>query len=351
MATSSSSVAANMLDILHLTLSALAKLAAETLKDSDRKFNSLETRFPHIILLNWVYGVNPETRSRALVSLWIVEYVDDTECDPWMDFFTGALGGCLSNEHIANAIVRDLADEDTVDRELKNVLGFLSVRHDFTNNVEKNLPFNTLLAAYCLAAMRRQQCRGNRQELGLFLQSVAPWVFRNFYTGLEIRGRQCYAFFDSLCDWIMFSIEDNTTGLDANIMKITDWYLQHIANRAKDSRPKTVALRRASLTAWQAAADAMARHQLEKHPQWSGLVRLWSAIRTKMLPAPPAPVYAPFAPFERCAWRECLCSRHKPAHRMRMCKGCEQAFYCGTRCLERDWEDGSSNGPLRTFSL
>ena len=35
---------------------------------------------------------------------------------------------------------------------------------------------------------------------------------------------------------------------------------------------------------------------------------------------------------KRCFWGACACSTYKPAHRLRVCKGCWRALYCSTRC-------------------
>lgn len=33
-----------------------------------------------------------------------------------------------------------------------------------------------------------------------------------------------------------------------------------------------------------------------------------------------------------CAAKSCPCYRKKPCHRLRVCKGCWQTYYCGVRC-------------------
>ena len=42
-----------------------------------------------------------------------------------------------------------------------------------------------------------------------------------------------------------------------------------------------------------------------------------------------------FEPLRRCSWTECVCSVHKPAHKLRVCKGCCVVAYCGTKCQTR----------------
>lgn len=69
--------------------------------------------------------------------------------------------GCNGDEHVTGALVRDLADEDVVGSDLKVVMGVLGRWNEFTrsrgvdlSSLEPQLPY------YCLAAGRRQLCRG-----------------------------------------------------------------------------------------------------------------------------------------------------------------------------------------------
>lgn len=42
-----------------------------------------------------------------------------------------------------------------------------------------------------------------------------------------------------------------------------------------------------------------------------------------------------------CRWRDCLCHEKRVrCHRMKVCKGCWKALYCGTKCQRLDWTEG-----------
>ena len=37
-------------------------------------------------------------------------------------------------------------------------------------------------------------------------------------------------------------------------------------------------------------------------------------------------------PWEVCAWKACICHDKKAGHRLRVCKGCWQVYYCDNKC-------------------
>ncbi|KAI0343417.1 hypothetical protein BDW22DRAFT_1168865 [Trametopsis cervina] len=42
----------------------------------------------------------------------------------------------------------------------------------------------------------------------------------------------------------------------------------------------------------------------------------------------------------RCGWKSCLCGQVDSGHRMKVCKGCFQAYYCTEHCHKIDWKEG-----------
>ena len=40
------------------------------------------------------------------------------------------------------------------------------------------------------------------------------------------------------------------------------------------------------------------------------------------------------APWEHCAWVECLCYEQRALYKLSACKGCGRTFYCGKRCQQ-----------------
>ncbi|GJE93342.1 hypothetical protein PsYK624_095010 [Phanerochaete sordida] len=318
------------LDELYVALNLLGRLTVDSLREH-RTIKLLQSRIPHVVFFTWIHSADSRTRAEALANVGVLSLADSTDRDPWREFFGDVLGGGLRHEHVTDAIVRDLGDSESVDESLTSVLCFLSVWHKFNISARRSLSSNALLAPYCLAAMRRQLCRGIDEDPKVHV-SVASEVFMNLYFGLEVRGRQFYAFIDALCVYITLSIQQEPAGPPTNLTTILTWALRQ--HRATDDRPKTVALRHASLAAWNAVAEAMAQRSLARRPAWSSVVRLWGTLRARMLPAPTVPRVLAWGS-ERCAWEACLCSRHKPAHRMRVCKGCGWVAYCGERCQKR----------------
>ncbi|KAJ3523830.1 hypothetical protein NM688_g8660 [Phlebia brevispora] len=41
-----------------------------------------------------------------------------------------------------------------------------------------------------------------------------------------------------------------------------------------------------------------------------------------------------------CHWEHCLCSGIRPAHKLRICTGCFQVYYCNKECQRKDWNNG-----------
>lgn len=53
----------------------------------------------------------------------------------------------------------------------------------------------------------------------------------------------------------------------------------------------------------------------------------YAAALTEMAQSTPM-----FGSLTRCHWRECLCNVHKPAHHLKVCKGCWRVAYCNPKC-------------------
>ncbi|KAI0081160.1 hypothetical protein K474DRAFT_1657017 [Panus rudis PR-1116 ss-1] len=44
--------------------------------------------------------------------------------------------------------------------------------------------------------------------------------------------------------------------------------------------------------------------------------------------------------WKHCDWKQCPCHTRVVPHKIRMCKGCYQVVYCGSKCQRLDWESG-----------
>lgn len=73
---------------------------------------------------------------------------------------SAAVDGCCDDNKIADALLRDLTREAVVDDHLSNVLSVQSLWQNAHLISSVALPADARLASYCLAAARRQLCRG-----------------------------------------------------------------------------------------------------------------------------------------------------------------------------------------------
>lgn len=126
--------------------------------------------------------------------------------------------------------------------------------------------------------------------------------------------------------------------LAEQLIQFVSWCLQRFRQlHQKDDRPKTVAIRRHTLKAWLATTNQLNRSRLAQRDRgWKRFSLLWQRVGTLIPPVPDLEASeAAFEVLQRCGWGECLCSVHKPAHRMRICKGCWVVAYCGAECQKK----------------
>ncbi|GJE93279.1 hypothetical protein PsYK624_094380 [Phanerochaete sordida] len=152
---------------------------------------------------------------------------------------------------------------------------------------------------------------------------------------------QIYDFFGLLCYHFRLHITGGGNLTPQEVVDILGWFLPWLRQLDQhDSRPRMLARRRLMRSRWQATSDELARSQVARQSaEWTAFSRMWRRAGTFFPPVPDA-AESPFEPLERCGWGECLCSVHKPAHRMRICRGCWLVAYCGTKCQTSDWEHG-----------
>lgn len=101
--------------------------------------------------------------------------------------------------------------------------------------------------------------------------------------------------------------------------------------------PELRTLRRHTFKIWKSSADGTARERLERlFPRWRPLLLLWRSAGNALQPTSEyADEASAFDASTRCNWTECLCNAHKPAHPLRVCKGCRAVVYCHPRCQKR----------------
>lgn len=94
---------------------------------------------------------------------------------------------------------------------------------------------------------------------------------------------------------------------------------------------------------WQGTMDDIHAQSLHKIPKWRLMVSGWIALGRaleveKYHTSSPGEqeTESTFTPLERCGWKYCLCSVHKPTHCLKVCRGCWQVTYCNLQCQKSE---------------
>ncbi|GJE90258.1 zinc finger MYND domain-containing protein [Phanerochaete sordida] len=300
--------------------------------------NRTGIRIPHVFLPIWLYSPVWDTRAKALAS-WARIINANSNREAWSQFFNGAIrDGCTSNERITGALVRDLANEHTLQSYLQVVMGVLRRWNEF--NRSRGVDLSSLepqLPHYCLAAARRQRCRGNEMPGTAIIKTVESSVLTEFSEGWTITpGRQSYAFLDLLLDYTLSCTHD-CKHAPVKLIRFTEYALAHIRDLAEDSSPEAIMMRWHTFNTW-VTVDRVLKYQRlpEQSASWRSYAQLWSKVKALIPPMPDGrKCETPFGKLERCCWELCHCNRHKPAHKMRICKRCQSVVYCGEECQRR----------------
>lgn len=120
---------------------------------------------------------------------------------------------------------------------------------------------------------------------------------------------------------------------------IIEWCCIELARRYPTAQvqvnQKVAARRRFTHQAWLSSVSEIDRRRLLRiWPDWQETVRVWRALGRLIPISRDDPVPA-FTPLQRCNWQECLCSVHRPAHHLKVCKRCWLVSYCSSRCQKR----------------
>ncbi|GJE93258.1 zinc finger MYND domain-containing protein [Phanerochaete sordida] len=299
------------------------------------------SHIPHVLLLIWIYNPYYAGRTKALK-----RFASTMGDGPYDDFFRDFANGCTSHDEITEAMLREFRDEEILDGELAAVLIVETVR-DKDRSSEPVAYYQEQVASRSLAATRRQICRGSQdseQDIEI-IHSTFGLLKQNKKTPYSVvTDRQTYGGLSILCHYCMLQIARASGGGPPDRMNsfVASWLARVGELDKDDDRPKTIAARRHALQAWRRVKDELRRRQLvHQDRHWKVFELVWERIGAAIPPVPSEA--APASPFEllqRCGWSECLCSVHKPAHRMRICTGCWLVAYCGPRCQEKDWEEG-----------
>ncbi|GJE93331.1 zinc finger MYND domain-containing protein [Phanerochaete sordida] len=329
------------LNILFDTLTVLGPLIVSQLR-RHRSIQILDTRIAHVFFLVWIHATSENLRARALSHLCILtDYENDT--DLWADFLDSALDGCTDGKHAIDAVVRDLKNEGVVDIALGEVFAFISTwyRASVYKNVAEEGSSEGRLAPGVLAAARRQLCRGSDIEniVDAGLMAFITQTCDDTYIP-ALRG---YGFLDLLCHCVTLELPKDNLSPQEHVNAFLRWALEHAPSFSGEHRPKAVAARCRVHAAWKTVGEQLQSRMLARRVRsrpWRVFMKQWSSVEAILGKSIGEGRTPPVGLLERCAWRECLCSVYKPAHRMRTCKGCEWVVYCGERCQKSDWGRG-----------
>lgn len=203
-----------------------------------------------------------------------------------------------------------------------------------------------------LSACRRQMCRGTVENFRT-LRRLSIYV-RNVMTGIALSllehtpsvnfmEKTAHNVIIFIASSLKYAFEHYDGDLLENLAETTrkcTFLLSHWRKEARNSRAsrKINVLRRFTQTWWKATTDDLYDMSSDKALRSLDLARAWRGLG-RALPEEDVPGGDwRFSPLERCAWKDCLCSVYKPLHRMRVCRGCHSAAYCGKKCQESDWK-------------
>ncbi|GJE93340.1 hypothetical protein PsYK624_094990 [Phanerochaete sordida] len=331
-------------DTVFNALNALGRLTADLLHQHGTIVPA-DSCIPQIFLLIWIWSSDQFLRFDALSNLGqLAGFPYTEETDPWPAVFRpAAVDDCFGNDdEIITALLRDLADEAVVNKHLSDVLIVLSLWQNACILTDVVLPPDIRLASYCLAAMRRQLCLCVC-DASFETANIASLIFSNLCAGLPISARQVLVLLELLAEYALRRMQDDPDAVPvvpALLTSILQWALRTLSAPPASLSRQRAAMRTHTLEAWRAVAETLA---CREGADWARFARLWVDARELIGPECTLVVedmHFAFRPLKRCAWAECLCSRHEPAHRMRMCKRCEQVVYCGERC-QRRWGAGT----------
>ncbi|GJE89911.1 zinc finger MYND domain-containing protein [Phanerochaete sordida] len=328
---------------LHESLCFLAMALAVILKFyRDVDIMKTNSRIAHVLLLIWMYSPDREVRCQSLRR--IVGTADEAH---QTSFFLSVSHGCTDRDRISASVLRDLKDEHILNEDL---LSSFECADIFSNlEPEDGGPVvhweEPLLIPYGLAAARRQLCLGtNYDNLCIKISSIAFGLSHDQKFDLPRMGKRVYELLGLLCRFVKDVIaEEEPETLDL-LLDALWWLVPLLQTHPLDpgnNRPKELAIRRLTYNLWRETTDDLNRRRLVLRSQeWKEFARVWRGVGRAIPDVPEGEASeSPFEPLARCAWGGCLCSVHKPKHRMRVCKGCWVVAYCGTKCQTSDWQD------------
>ncbi|GJE93261.1 zinc finger MYND domain-containing protein [Phanerochaete sordida] len=310
--------------------------------------HSTNSCMPHIMFLIWVLNEDKDNRDKALLAVTTLIHPDEN----YSKFYSEVATGTTSREKINAAILRDFKDETLVDRPLYSVIVtnfFLKPERGLRTPIETSSQRRIVWAS--LAAMRRQWCTGHSDivyhgdiyvMLSAFLKitkielDLLPYISEAQVHALLAHIGKCLVPF--------MEGEDSHSG-PGHLTGLIAWCGRQL-RRYRNADPveaKLLAMRRLTHELWRESVEDIDKRRLVRAwPAWRHTVILWRALGAAVPLSADQDDQgaAAFAPLERCGWRGCLCSVHAPAHRLRVCKGCWLAAYCGARCQASAWAQG-----------
>ena len=361
-------------------------------------YNRPESRMRQLLLLGWVHSKVPATRQRILESFLSLAY-DSTISADTSGVVAVLRDVIDSNDSWLDAalktIIKDTRHGTLADRGLHNLavaaswLAPLKAGKDQVVLRGEPMSMDRRVAWALFAACRRQLCIGTSDEWpkpGAWLAAV--WLASSYWCVDPLCNARCAVeLTQMLCSdavepkdtkrWVEIEIHALIEHVATSLLPsmgseemtcrsfrshtdpcspsktVAQWpayllawcrdVLVHAYSSERRLKRETLFLRRRSWTAWSSSRDHLKAkgyvNEYGNRIKACAVVHEWlqfSYVLSQYSAPPPEdePDY-PFNSPTRCGWEKCLCYAHKPAHPMKLCKGCWDVAYCGDKCRER----------------
>ncbi|GJE93254.1 zinc finger MYND domain-containing protein [Phanerochaete sordida] len=329
---------------------------------------------PHVLLIIWMTAPHAENRTEAVQEMLATfdrNHIAQGGYDAWGKLYTEAVAGYKGLAPLQQCLLRDFKAPDLSAAMLNaalQVLVWLRPHEDDATHMGMDTAIERRMFFHFLAAFRRQECTpGGREEMwyGMNLEMSCQYVMSVLHEAkprATLPESAMHAMILVVSRAVFPAIERVKDEHDSRFPERVVSAMNHCSSGLLELRdrqgssssqnPRMQAMRRHTASVWKSTMDSMHARALHKSQKWRPMVQSWTAlgkaleVEKHLVPAP-ADAELPFAPLERCGWRECLCSVHRPTHGLKVCLGCWQVAYCNAECQEKDWLSGHSRRCLR----
>ncbi|KIP03440.1 hypothetical protein PHLGIDRAFT_239037 [Phlebiopsis gigantea 11061_1 CR5-6] len=348
-------------------VSSVAHLSALHILVSFDILKKPRSRVRQLLLLGWAYSKVSATRKQLLHSFIALCYeFDAPPCRRMSSIVRDVYANDEWFETVLKSLIRALTDSTCLDQELNSVSLMASTLAPAMVWMDGDPPLRMVplsldqrVAWALFSATRRQLCMGAANVS----YGNATWIAALYFNGTYCNGVdpktvspwveiRIHALIEQIAARLIPALVPRSTSdgmapefaqWPAQIIQWCEIALQHAY--PSQAGPRRRFLRQRSWKVWKASIPHLtAMGYVNAYGGCSNdeaTIKAWLHLRLVLSaiegPARTPEVDYPFAPLERCRWAGCLCHVHKPAHPMKMCKGCWNVAYCGEKCRESDW--------------